>query len=96
MKKNSLLILLVIITIKVTAQDNYEIQVYGSQTMNKGMTMFELHSNYTINGEKEMLKGVLPSNHALHETIEITHGVTENFELGFISLPIIRVLMDSK
>jgi len=83
MKKNSLLILLTIITLKVTAQDNYEIQVYGSQTMNKGMTMFELHSNYTINGEKETLKGVLPSNHALHETIEITHGVTENFELGF-------------
>lgn len=83
MKKNSLLILLTIISLKVTAQDNFEIQVYGSQTMNKGMTMFELHSNYTINGEKEMLNGVLPSNHALHETIEITHGVTENFELGF-------------
>ena len=24
-----------------------------------------------------------PSNHALHETVEITHGVTDNFEIGF-------------
>jgi len=26
---------------------------------------------------------LLPSYHALHETIEITHGITENFEPGF-------------
>ena len=35
------------------AQDNYEIQVYGSQTQVKGSTMFELHSNYTFNGSKQ-------------------------------------------
>ena len=29
------------------AQENYEIQVYPSETMPKGVTMFELHSNYT-------------------------------------------------
>jgi hypothetical protein len=83
MKKNSLLFLFVFFISIVNAQDNYEIQVYGSQTMNKGLTMFELHSNYTINGEKETVKGVRPSFHALHETLEITHGFTENFELGF-------------
>ncbi len=64
------------------AQDNYEIQVYGSQTQAKKSTMFELHSNFTFDGEKEVAKGVLPSNHSLHETIEVTTGITNNFEIG--------------
>jgi hypothetical protein len=67
----------------ISAQENYEIQVYGSPTMTKGNTMFELHSNFTFNGEKNILEGVNPSYHALHETLEITHGLTENFEIGF-------------
>src|SRR5207302_3344275 len=41
------------------------------------------HSNYTFRGEKQIVNGVRPSWHSLHETIEITHGITENFELGF-------------
>ncbi len=65
------------------AQDNYEIQVYGSETMAKGSTMVELHSNYTIKGERNIVGGVLPSRHALHETIEITHGFNPWFETGF-------------
>jgi hypothetical protein len=67
----------------VVAQDNYEIQVYASPTQAKGSTMFELHSNFTFNGEKNIVDKVLPSYHSLHETLEITHGVGENFEIGF-------------
>jgi hypothetical protein len=66
-----------------TAQDNYEIQVYASPTQTKGTTMFELHSNFTFNGKKNTIDGVRPSNDALHETLEVTHGVCENFEIGF-------------
>lgn len=65
------------------AQDNYEIQVYGSETVAPGRTMVELHSNFTIDGERETINGVLPSYHALHETLEITHGFTPWFETGF-------------
>ncbi|HEY4062950.1 MAG TPA: hypothetical protein VGM30_13670 [Puia sp.] len=65
------------------AQDNYEIQVYGSQTVLKGNTMVELHSNYTFDGQKTTEDGVLPTNHVFHETIEITHGWTPWFETGF-------------
>jgi hypothetical protein len=68
---------------KVFSQDSYEIQVYGSELVPVGKTMVELHSNYTIEGQKNIVNGVLPSNHALHETIEITHGFTEWFETGF-------------
>jgi hypothetical protein len=66
-----------------SAQDNFEIQVYGSDTVPEGHTMVELHSNFTIDGSKETVDGVLPTNHAWHETLEVTHGVNSWFELGF-------------
>ncbi len=65
------------------AQDNYEIQVYGSDTVKPGHTMFELHSNYTITGSTTRQEGVLPTQHQLHETLEITHGFNDWFETGF-------------
>jgi len=70
------------IPIRLPAQDNYEIQVYGSGLTEKRHTMFELHSNYTINGSISMQDGVYPSNHVIHETLEITHGFSRWFELG--------------
>jgi hypothetical protein len=58
------------------AQDNYEIQVYASETVAKGTTMVELHSNYTP-------RGLPQDSHAWHETVEITRGLTTWFETGF-------------
>jgi hypothetical protein len=72
------------------AQDNYEIQVYGYETVDPGKTMVELHSNFTIDGSKTVVDGVLPTNHAQHETFEITHGVTDWFEVGFYIFTSIR------
>jgi hypothetical protein len=69
--------------IPAVAQDNYEIQVYGSDLVDPGHTMFELHSNFTLDGSKETIDGVYPTNHAEHETVEITHGFTDFFECGF-------------
>lgn len=84
MKKLFLLLLILpFITLPAFSQDNYEIQVYGSETVDKGRTMVELHSNFTIDGSKHMEDGVLPTNHIFHETIEITHGWTSWFETGF-------------
>lgn len=77
------LVLSVFIVLNIKAQDNYEIQVYGSETVEKGKTMLELHSNYTLEGSKQMTKPLLPTNHIVHETIEITHGFTSWFEIGF-------------
>ncbi len=65
------------------AQDNYEIQVYASETVPVGKTMVELHSNYTIEGERQTVNGVFPSYHAFHETLDITQGLTPWFETGF-------------
>jgi hypothetical protein len=63
-------------------QGNYEVQVYGSDTVPAGRTMVELHSNFTVQGSRELVNGVLPTNHQLHETLEITHGFTSWFETG--------------
>src|ERR1035438_4682357 len=65
------------------AQGNYEVQVYGSDLVQPNVTMVELHSNFTASGQKQTIDGVLPTNHAEHETVEITHGFNEWFETGF-------------
>ena len=46
-------------------------------------TMVEIHSNFTIDGTKKVIDGVYPTNHAEHETLEITQGFTDWFETGF-------------
>jgi hypothetical protein len=89
MTPRSALALLLLLTIhaiqapRACAQDNYEIQVYGSELVDPHHTMVELHSNFTMNGTKTIHDGLYPTNHALHETIEITHGFTDWFEVGF-------------
>ena len=65
------------------AQDNYEIRVYAYDTVEPGHTMVELHSNFTFEGAKTSQDGMFPTNHQLHETIEIAHGFTDWFETGF-------------
>ena len=67
----------------LAAQANYEVQVYPSKTAEPHTTLFELHSNFTGIGTRAIENGVLPTHHAVHETIEITHGFSSVFELGF-------------
>jgi len=67
---------------KMYAQGNYEVQVYASELVPKGVTMVEMHSNFTAKGSKGG-DGLLPTNHAEHQTLEITHGFNEFFECGF-------------
>jgi hypothetical protein len=85
--RNGLLILFPILfslfATTVHAQDNYEIQVYGSDLVEPKTTMLELHSNFTFDGSTEKINGVLPTNHVFHETVEVTHGFNKWFEVGF-------------
>jgi hypothetical protein len=75
--------LLIVLTLPALAQDNYEIQVYSAELVPKNVTMVEIHSNFTVDGSKQVINGVLPTNHAEHETLEITQGWTDWFETGF-------------
>ena len=81
--KVGMLGLVFLAAVPAVAQENYEIQVYGYDTIPPGHTMVELHSNFTVDGSKTVVNGVLPTNHAEHETVEITQGFTDWFETGF-------------
>ncbi len=78
-----LLSLFLLSGLSLRAQDNYEIQVYPYETVKPGMTMVELHNNFTVAGSKKIQDGMLPTQHAWHETIEITQGLTPWAEVGF-------------
>ena len=82
-KALKLAVIITLAAVPLCAQDNYEIQVYGSETVAPWHTMVELHSNFTFEGFKTIDQGVLPDNHQLHETVEITQGWTSWFETGF-------------
>lgn len=64
------------------AQGNYEIQVYGADTVSPRNTMFEIHSNFTASGHPGS-PVLAATNHAEHETLEITQGLTDWSEVGF-------------
>jgi len=48
------------------AQDNYEIQVYGYETVEPRHTMVELHSNFTFQGSKTFHQSPIARNHRNH------------------------------
>src|ERR1700677_183466 len=64
-------------------QGNYEIQVYGADTVPPKNLMVELHSNYTVSGQTKTIDGVYPTNHQEHETLELTQGINKWSEVGF-------------
>lgn len=70
-------------------QDNYEIQVYGAETVPPQNTMVEMHSNFTVSGSRALpgsrytADGTFPTNHSEHQTLEVTQGVTRWSEVGF-------------
>lgn len=68
-------------SITSTAQADNEIQVYASPTIGNKRTIVELHNNYTFSGSKYLAD---PQNARwLNHTLEITHGIAENVEIGF-------------
>jgi len=77
------LALLVCCGLAARAQGNYEIQVYGSDTVPPGNLMVELHSNYTAKGQTQTIDRVYPTNRQIHETVELTQGLTSWSEVGF-------------
>ena len=68
-------------SVHICAQADNEIQVYASPTILKNWTIFELHSNYTFKGSKNLANPKTAK--VVNETLEITHGFGNNFEIGF-------------
>jgi hypothetical protein len=68
------------------AQDSFEIEVYGSETLPQGETAVELHSNFNAEVEDNPTPGVYPSQHSLNESVEIAHGFTDWLQGSFYIL----------
>jgi hypothetical protein len=81
MKASLLCIYFTLIAVVCVAQADNEIQVYASPTIGNKRTIVELHSNYTFRGSKFLANRKL-ANYT-HETLEITHGFANDFEIGF-------------
>jgi hypothetical protein len=75
---------------RAAAQGGYEIQVYGADLVERGRTMLELHTNFTFDGVPAPPGGVASSRHALHATIEVTHGFSDWLEVGFYLFTSVR------
>lgn len=71
------------------AQDNYKLQVFGSETAAPKTTFVELHNILIADGTKSLdgsrfaPNGLYATNDALHETVEVTQGLTDWAEVGF-------------
>jgi hypothetical protein len=82
-RRGLLFIVLACAAAPASAQGNYEIQVYGADTVPAKNLMVELHSNFTVEGQKYVIDGVYPTYHQEHETLELTEGINSWFEVGF-------------
>lgn len=78
-----ILLVLACFPLLAKAQGNYEIQVYGADTVPGRNLMVELHSNFTIEGQEQIVNGVYPTHHQEHETLELTEGLNDWAEVGF-------------
>lgn len=72
----------------VRAQDNYEILVFGAETVPAKAFLVESHSNFTVKGSvaaegsRFQEDGTFPTNHATHETVQVIAGLTKWSEVG--------------
>ena len=73
---------LILITGSLLAQDDFEIQVYEYETVPKRMWNLETHMNYIAKGTKQFEGTLAPTNNQYHMTYELTHGITDYFELA--------------
>jgi len=65
------------------AQANYEIQVYGADTVPADTLMVELHSNFSAQGQAATPDGIYATRHQDRETLELTRGINDWSEVGF-------------
>ena len=76
--------LAILLATPARAQGNYEIQVYGADTVKPRTLMVELHSNFTAEGQpRTSSTASIPPTMQEHETIELTQGINDWSEVGF-------------
>lgn len=75
-------LLLLAAAVTARAQDIFEIQVYEYRTVPKAMWNLETHLNHIARGTKAPEGTVAPTDRHFHLSLELTRGITENFEIA--------------
>jgi hypothetical protein len=65
------------------AQEGYEYEVYSTHITPRRATKLELHANFVQSGRREIDEGILPTDHALRSSFEVSHGLTPWLEGSF-------------
>lgn len=78
------------------SESNFEIHVFLSETVDAGRAMVELHSNMAISGTTQKTEGVLPTQHALNESLEVAYGFTSWFETALYTAASVQPGMDGQ
>jgi len=68
------------------AQDPFEIVVYPAATAKRGEWELETHLNYTARGTSAFASTVAPTRYQTHLALELTRGITSNWEASFYLL----------
>ena len=68
------------------AQDPFEIVVYPAATAERGEWELEAHLNYTARGTSAFAGTVAPTRCQTHLALELTRGITSNWEASFYLL----------
>lgn len=77
----TILAVTLILSSTVFSQADNEIQVYASSITPRKVTLLELHQNHTFKGASDL--SVAKDAKWTFETLEITRGLGNNFEIGF-------------
>ncbi len=71
-----------LLTHPLPAQERFDISVYPYATAHRGEWEFEGHINYTSRGTSQLDGSVAPSQGQWRFTAEVSHGITDHFELA--------------
>jgi len=88
-------ICLVSLTVRA-GENNFEIIVHPSETVEAGHAMVELHSNMAVSGTTQKTDGVLPMQHALNESLEIAYGFNSWFETAVYTAASVQPGMEGR
>ena len=68
--------------VRLAAQDPFEIEVYGYRTAARGEWELDTHLNYVARGTSAFDGTVAPTEHQGHLALELTHGLTDHWEVA--------------
>ena len=78
------------VPVRLVAQDPFEIEVYGYRTAARGEWELDTHLNYVAHGTSAFDGSVAPTEHQGHLALELTHGLTDHWEVAAYLLSAVR------